>query len=141
MLAEGFVDVGLRGRRQVAQENILHGRQANVRSPAFDERSQRRAQAEFPFVLDTAIFHGNAVKILPVPLGVPAKVQRKRRDLHRQGEHQRKGQIALENFAKFVDAPVVHDIFDARPFAVAAVAMIAEQLDDRLHCGDHLIRL
>ena len=85
-----------------------------------------------PVVLDAAILDAEAVEPFAVALRMPAEMQVETGDLDRPRQVRRAAEIAGQHFAEALDAPVVNEVFDAGPFAVAAVAVIAEQLDDRL---------
>ena len=47
--------------------------------------------------------------------------------------------VAGKHFADPFDAPVVNDVLEAGPFAIAPVAVIAEELDDLLGDGHDLV--
>ena len=49
-----------------------------------------------------------------------------------RGSVQRARQVLGQHLAELLDAPVVDEVLDAGPLAVGAVAVVAEQLDDRL---------
>src|SRR6516162_2391686 len=116
----------------MAKKDVLIRSQANFGLKALDQQTEATAQAEGTFIFDPAIFHAEAVKLLAVALGLPAQMQREIADLDRLGQFEGKREIASEHATEFLHAPIVDEVFDARPSAVAAVAMIAEKLDDGL---------
>ena len=61
--------------------------------------------------------------------------------LDRLRQHERLRQvIRLSTSRNFLDAPIVDDVLDAGALAVGAVAVVAEQLDDRLGRGHDVVR-
>ena len=118
---------------EVAQQHVLHRRQAQLRLKSLDDGPQARPQAQSPSSLIAAVLDAEAVEPLAVALRLPAQMQRRSR-VTSTGRGKRSGhaQIVGQHLAELLDAPVVDQVLDARPLAVGAVAVIAEQLDDRL---------
>ena len=92
---------------------------------------RRRKRA---FVLDAAVLDADAVEPLAVALrrasrGAASKPRDRRPAC---GSASGAAEVVAQHLAELLDAPVVDHVLDAGPLAVGAVAVVAEQLDDRL---------
>src|SRR5579859_5172392 len=74
MLGQDLVDLLAGAGVEVAKENVLQRRQADVRGKALDDRAQSGAEAEIAVVLDPAVLDAQTIEKLAVSLRVPAEV-------------------------------------------------------------------
>src|SRR5438105_4252315 len=126
MPSQRLLDLAKRGFRQIAQQDILHRCEADRRTQALDQCPQRCAQTKVGFVLDAAILDADAVPPAAIALRIPAEMRMDMRHLHRPRRFERLADVARKDFAELVHAPIVYEILDASPLAIAAVAVIAE---------------
>src|SRR5262249_55679411 len=72
VLAQRQLDFSERPLRQIAQQQVLDGRDTQRGSQPLDELTQRSAKLEGVVVLDSAILNADAIEIATVSLSVPA---------------------------------------------------------------------
>src|SRR5207247_1043190 len=88
-----------------------------------------------------AVLDAQSVDPLAVALRMPAEVQVHGRDLQVPRRPDLEWDIFTEHVAEPFDAPVVNHVLEPGPLAVAAVPVVAEQLENALGHLQDLVRL
>ena len=116
----------------IGQQQVLLGGEADAAADGLDHAPQRAPEPAVRAVPDAAVLDEHAQEGAPVALLVPPEMVLDIRNLDRCGRREGAAELPLHLIAEPVQALLVDEILEPRVAPVAAVAVIALNLNDRL---------